>query len=177
MKRLGYISLLIIIVLLPCLFMINSCKHDGIPAEQFRKICFNTEVLPIFGNCTVGNCHNGTGGESGYSYGDYGSIMASVTAGNSSKSKAYQAMISTIQLMPPGNALSVSSRTIIRLWIDQGADSASCKTSSATVPPITKCGKLLPSVKRTGLKVMPPSYALTKCEVREFELWVTQGYN
>ena len=134
MKRLGHISLLIALVLLPCLFLINSCKHDGITADQFKPICFTGEVLPIFQNsCAMTGCHDANGGETGYVFTDYSSIMKSITPGNASKSKAYQSITSTLKLMPPGNALPISKRTLIRLWIEQGAKETTCGTSGTVV--------------------------------------------
>ena len=331
MKRLGYFLILITIVLLPGLFLINSCKHDGITGDKFKPICFTTDVLPTFKNsCGTTGCHDGRGGEQRYAYINAKTIMASITPYDLKKSKAYQAMTSTILLMPPGNALPIEKRTLIMLWIEQGADTTSCESAITTVPPVIKSaiswacygrdiepiisgscavagchlgnsgedakdlssyakvfaaiepgnpaasriyaavtanagtehfmpprsqtkyaalskaktdsifswikkgglneqcnsicdttgnityasqiqpivdlncvgchgannpsggitlltaanlqpvatsGKLMPSIKRTGLKVMPPTFALTKCEVRDFELWITQGYN
>jgi len=101
------------------LFLTSSCKHDGIPVDQLPQIPFS-EVLPIFKqNCAT--CHDGTGESGGLKFTDYTSIMRSIQAGNSSKSKAYQAMTSTFQIMPPNNPLTTSQRTMVRLWIDQGA--------------------------------------------------------
>ena len=132
MKRLKYISLLISIVLLPCLFLINSCQHDGIPADQMKQICFTGEVLPIFQNsCATTGCHDAGGGESGYVFTDYTSIMKSITPSNANNSKAYQSIVSTFKLMPPDNALPISKRTLIRLWIDQGAIETTCGTGTS----------------------------------------------
>ena len=118
-KRIGFfkLSLMIGVGFFP--FLISSCKHDGVPADQLPQIPF-TEVLPIFtANC--GSCHDGNGESGGLKLTDYPGIMRAIQAGNSAKSKAYQAMISTFQLMPPNNPLNTSQRTMIRLWIDQGA--------------------------------------------------------
>ena len=118
-KRIGFfkLSLMIGVGFFP--FLISSCKHDGVPMDQLPQIPFS-EVLPIFTqNCAT--CHGGNGESRGLAFTDYTSIMRSVQAGNSSKSKAYQAMFSTFQLMPPNNPLTTSQRTMIRLWIDQGA--------------------------------------------------------
>ena len=118
-KRIGFfkLSLMIGVGFFPFLF--SSCKHDGVPMDQLPQIPFS-EVLPIFTqNCAT--CHGGNGESRGLAFTDYPSIMRSIQAGNSSKSPAYQAMISTFQLMPPNNPLTTSQRTMIRLWIDQGA--------------------------------------------------------
>jgi len=118
-KRIGFLKLSLMIGIGFILFLVNSCKHDGIAVDQLPQIHFS-EVLPIFTqNCAT--CHGGSGESRGLAFTDYTSIMRSIQAGNSSKSKAYQAMISTFQLMPPNNPLTTSQRTLIRLWIDQGA--------------------------------------------------------
>jgi hypothetical protein len=54
--------------------------------------------------------------------------MKSVTAGNADKSEAYQAITSAFESMPPDNPLPINKRTIIRLWIEQGAKETSCGT-------------------------------------------------
>jgi uncharacterized membrane protein len=103
--------------LLFIIFFASSCKHDGTPSDQLKQVSFK-EVLPIFTtNCA--SCH-GQKGE-GFALTDYSSIVRSVQPGNSSKSKVYQALTSTFNLMPPNNPLTTSQRTLIRLWIDQGA--------------------------------------------------------
>lgn len=118
-KRNGFLKMSLMIGMGFMLFLVSSCKHDGVPADQLPQIPFS-EVLPIFTqNCAT--CHDGNGGSHGLSFSNYTSIMRSIQAGNSSKSEAYQAMISTFQLMPPNNPLTTSQRTLIRLWIDQGA--------------------------------------------------------
>jgi mono/diheme cytochrome c family protein len=118
-KKLGFFKLSLMIGIGFTLFLVNSCKHDGVPVDQLPQIPFS-EVLPIFTqNCAT--CHDGQGESGGLKLTDYPSIKNAVKAGNSSQSKAYQAMISTFQLMPPNNPLTTSQRTTIRLWIDQGA--------------------------------------------------------
>ncbi len=120
--RLGFYSAILLSGLGLILFLVNSCKHEGIPADQLESINFTEQVLPIFQNsCGTSGCHDGKRGESGYIFTDYSNIMKSITPGNADKSKAYQAITSTFQLMPPNNALPASKRTLIRLWIDQGA--------------------------------------------------------
>lgn len=103
--------------LLTITLITSSCKHEGIPVDQLKQVSFS-EVLPIFTtNCA--SCH-GQKGE-GFALTDYSSILRSVEPGNSSKSKVYQAITSTFNLMPPNNPLTASQRTLIRIWIDQGA--------------------------------------------------------
>lgn len=118
-KRIGFLKLSLMIGVGFMLFLVSSCKHDGVPVDQLPQISFS-EVLPIFTqNCAT--CHDGQGESGGLKLTDYTSIKNAVKAGNSSQSKAYQAMTSTFQLMPPNNPLTTSQRTTVRLWIDQGA--------------------------------------------------------
>jgi hypothetical protein len=112
-----------LIIMLGCLLMmLSSCKHDGIPADQFPPVPFS-KVLVIYSSY-CGKCHNGNGNELRNNFNDYNGIRGSVVPFNSSKSKSYQAMISTFQIMPPigAGAMPKSDRTLIRLWIDQGAN-------------------------------------------------------
>lgn len=120
--RFGFISALLIFGLGSLLFLVNSCKHDGIPADQFPTVNFNEQILPIFQNsCGTSGCHDSRG-EAGYVFTDYSNIMKAITAGDADKSTAYKAITSTFQLMPPNNALPIEKRTLIRLWIEQGAN-------------------------------------------------------
>lgn len=109
----------------------NSCQNEGIPADQLEKICFTEQVLPIFQNsCATSGCHDSKG-EGGYVFTNYSGIMQAITPGDADKSKAYQAITSTFELMPPDNPLSTEKRTIIRLWIDQGALETTCATAKS----------------------------------------------
>jgi mono/diheme cytochrome c family protein len=121
LRRLFYPSVLVALIIVPVFFLTNSCKHEGVPADQMPKINFTEQVLPIFTqNCA--SCHGGgKGGGGDTKFTDYASIIKSITPGDALKSKAYQAITSTFQLMPPNNALTTNERTLIRLWIDQGA--------------------------------------------------------
>jgi len=102
------------------IFLLDSCKHDEIPVAKFAPVPFS-DIKPIFQNY-CGTCHNGNGTRnSRLNLNDSIGILRSVIPYNVSKSKAYQAMISTFQIMPPKIALPTSKRTLIRLWIEQGA--------------------------------------------------------
>lgn len=113
------------------LFMAISCQHEGIPADQLEQVCFNQQVLPIFQNsCATSGCHDTQTAESGYRFTDYSNIMKAITPGNASKSKAYKALTSSLELMPPHNPLPKDKRTLIRIWIEQGAKESDCDTQS-----------------------------------------------
>lgn len=109
------------------LFMTNSCQHEGISADQLEPICFTEQVLPIFQNsCGTSGCHDAKTAEEGYVFTDYAGIMKSITPGNADKSKAYKAITSNLEIMPPDNPLPQDKRTLIRLWIEQGAKETTC---------------------------------------------------
>ena len=117
-KRLGFLSVSLILVAV--LFGVSSCKHDGIPASEMAPVSFS-EVQPIFQNY-CGTCHSAGGSHgSRLDFTTYAGIAREVTPGNASKSKAYEAMISTFQIMPPNITLPTNKRTLIWLWIEQGA--------------------------------------------------------
>ena len=126
-KRLGF--LLTSLALVSILFLSNSCKHDGIPASEMAPVLFADVQQVYTAYCT--RCHPGTGGGNGggshMDFKTYDGILKTVTPGNSSNSKSYQAMIRTFQIMPPNGAVPTNKRTLIRLWIDQGAKNDSIK--------------------------------------------------
>lgn len=144
-QRLGFFSAFLLIGLGAVLFTVNSCKHEGVPADQLEQVCFNEQILPIFQNsCGTSGCHDSRG-EAGYVFTDYASIMKAINPGNADKSKAYQAITSTFQLMPPDNALPMSKRTLIRIWIEQGAKETTCET-----PPVTSSNPDVPVIQKSG---------------------------
>jgi uncharacterized membrane protein len=125
-----FLSALLILTLGILFVTIPSCQHEGIPADQMETICFTEQVLPIFLNsCGTSGCHDSKTAEEGYIFTDYASIMKSITPGNADKSKAYEAMTSNLEIMPPDNPLPQDKRTLIRLWIEQGAKETTCATN------------------------------------------------
>ena len=160
-NRIGFLKLFFLIGGGFILFMASSCKHEGIPADQFPEVCFQTEVLPIFQNsCGTTGCHSSGGGH-GYNFTDYAGIMKAITAGNADKSKAYQAITSTFQLMPPDNALPIDKRTTIRLWIEQGAKETTCGTTGSNGN--TKSGTLWACYDRDIQPILMSSCAVSGC--------------
>ena len=141
----------------------NSCKHDGPPADQLEEICFTGQVLPIFStSCGIAGCHDAITAESGYVFTDYSSIMKSITPGNAEKSKAYSAITSTLGLMPPDNPLPINKRTLIRLWIEQGAKETTC-VNDTTGTPGTKSGTTWACYDRDIEPIFANSCAVSKC--------------
>ena len=79
-------------------------------------------------------CHDGGGRESRMTLNNYADIVRTVTAGNPNASRSYQAIIakSGENMMPPGQPLSLTNRTLIRIWIEQGAGETTCPGSPGT---------------------------------------------
>jgi len=125
--KLCFITVWMILAFGSVLFLNNSCQHEGILADQLEEICFTEQVLPIFQNsCGTSGCHDQNSAKNGYVFTDYASIMKSITPGNADKSKAYEAITSTLEIMPPDNPLPQDKRTLIRIWIEQGAKETVC---------------------------------------------------
>jgi hypothetical protein len=113
------------------LFFFSACQHDPVsPADQPR-ICFATQVLPIFqSNCAKSGCHDG-GRESRTDLRSADGILRNVSPGHPLDSPAYAMMISVWGNMmppPPSAPVSKEARQIVELWILQGAD-ISCQGS------------------------------------------------
>lgn len=123
-----YLSLALLIIL-TTVSWITSCTHKA-NFTDIPSICFTGDVLPIFlTNCAISGCHNGDGRrESRLALNNYSDIRRSIVPGNSAASRSYQAIIAKMgeNMMPPRHPLSIESRTKIRLWIEQGADSTAC---------------------------------------------------
>lgn len=120
-------SFLAVITIASTYFWVSSCRHDtGIPAG-LPEICFDRDVLPIFqNNCAMPGCHDGKG-RVHHNLTGYPGIIDAVTPGNPDQSHLYLAIIGRGEnIMPPRNPLTIESRTIIRLWILQGAKPTTC---------------------------------------------------
>ena len=114
---------LAILMILAVFFWFTSCTHVANIAN-IPEVCFTADVLPIFvNNCAMPGCHDGGGRESRMTLNNYADIVRTVTAGNPNASRSYQAIIakSGENMMPPGQPLSLANRTLIRIWIEQGA--------------------------------------------------------
>lgn len=108
------------------LIFLASCKHQDINLADYPEICFEEEILPIFqSNCVM--CHGPGGEESGYPLNSYNAIMKGVVSGKPFESQVYKVLSATwVNMMPPDNPISKENRTLIRLWIEQGAQNTSC---------------------------------------------------
>lgn len=169
-ERFGFLSAATIAASTILLIAVNSCKHDEAPADQMAQVCFQEQVLPIFQNsCATSGCHSGTHGAGGYVFTDYASIMKAINPGNADKSAAYEAITSKFQVMPPGNALPKDKRTLIRLWIEQGAENSSCTSPVSgigdpdTVSVNQKSGTLWACYGRDVQPILMSSCAVSGC--------------
>lgn len=113
---------LLILVLITGITM-DSCRHDSVAVEgPFPTIYFTNDVLPIFQtNCATTNCHDGAGNVR-LVLNNYDGIIMEVQNGSPQGSRVYTA-ITTVYGggMPPKKPLTESQRTVIRLWILEGA--------------------------------------------------------
>lgn len=114
--------------------LIWSCKHEARGLDQFEKVCFESQILPIFQtSCSLSGCHDAPGGESDYVFSTYEGIMEAISPGNPLQSEAYKSIISSGEnAMPPNQPLSRLNRTLIRIWIEQGALNESCAIACDT---------------------------------------------
>ncbi|MCX6256995.1 MAG: hypothetical protein NTW49_03720 [Bacteroidia bacterium] len=114
------------------LLIVVSCKHDSVDIAKFPKICFVKQVLPIFtSNCTMSGCHGDTD-DRRLKLTTYQGIMKGVVPGKPDNSSVYTAITSVWgNRMPPNRPLPQELRTLIRLWILQGADTI-CTNDTTT---------------------------------------------
>lgn len=127
-----YLSLGLIFVL-TTLSWVSSCTHDATLTEM-PEVCFEGDILPIFNNsCALAGCHDGQG-ESDLILNSYLSISHAVVPGDPYTSKVYESIIATMgeKRMPPDQPLSLDNRTLIRIWIEQGAKLTVCPETTAT---------------------------------------------
>ncbi len=116
-----------LIVVVTSIAWMTSCTHKP-DSSDIPEICFEGEILPVFLNsCAISGCHDGNG-ESDLVLNSYQNIVDEVEPGNPSDSKIYQVITTTSgeDKMPPDQPLTVDNRTLIRFWIEQGANETTC---------------------------------------------------
>jgi len=126
-----YLSLILLITL-TAFSWFSSCTHIANIAN-LPEVCFDRDILPIFtNNCAISRCHDGTR-ESRMALNTYENIRATVVPNNPNSSQSYKAIISKWgNLMPPNQPLPQESRTLIRVWIEQGASHTVCADTTGT---------------------------------------------
>ncbi len=110
----------------------SSCRHEAMGVDSLETVCFETQVLPIFQtSCAISGCHGGSHPEEGFDATSYSSIMKLVEPGKPQKSEVYRVITSPLnpEMMPPDRPLTKEQRTLIEVWILQGAKNTSCSTT------------------------------------------------
>lgn len=128
MKSAAICTLLFGLVAYAGIMSAYSCTHNP-DLQDVPEICFESEVLPVFlNNCALSGCHDGSG-EPDLVLNSYTNIMEGIKAGDPNGSEIYKSITKTSgeDKMPPDQPLSTDNRTIIRLWIEQGAKETLCQ--------------------------------------------------
>lgn len=118
----------VVCFLLPFL-IIDSCRHEPYGIDLLDTVCFNTQVLPtLLTSCGISACHDAVAAEGGFMATDYESVLSAVKPFNAIGSKLYRVItdINSENFMPPGRPLSKEQRSLIMVWIEQGALSTVC---------------------------------------------------
>lgn len=115
-------------LLVVILWVLYGCTHENVNPTELRGVCFEAEILPIFQtNCALSGCHDAQSHEEGYILTDYQHIIAKegVKPGNAKDSKIYESITGNgEESMPPDAPLTDRQVTLIRVWIDQGAENS-----------------------------------------------------
>ena len=134
LKILSFSALLTIIFVFA--FQFQSCKHEPVGLDKLDTVCFQRDIKSIFiANCFMSGCHSVESHKSELDS-SYASIRRKVTPGNPWTSSFYTVVSNpnNPNFMPPSghDALSKADRTLIEVWIEQGAQDTHC--SSTTTP-------------------------------------------
>jgi uncharacterized membrane protein len=116
------------------LFLLTiACTHEPSGVEEMDLICFESQVMPII-QTSCASCHSGS--EEGFLATSYNSIMESVTPGDPRGSKLYKVITnvnSFEKMMPPDRPLTKLQRSIIEVWILQGANETKCPNDTIII--------------------------------------------
>jgi uncharacterized membrane protein len=126
--KLFFMSLSVVLTII-LITTFSSCTNTTDTLSNLDTVCFEKDVLPVFQtNCSLSGCHDGSG--EGFKLTDYNSIREQVKPFNAKESKVYSAITSSWgEFMPPSprQPLSKEQRTLIYVWIQQGAKNTSCQ--------------------------------------------------
>ncbi len=114
---------------LPLIVFIFSCTNDVVIIDELDEVCFQEQVLPIIQtSCGISGCHDASSAKEGFVATDYNNIMQIVKAGDARNSELYNVItdINSKDMMPPDRALTKEQRSLIQVWIEQGAKNNSC---------------------------------------------------
>jgi hypothetical protein len=133
-----YLSLSLLIIFFT-LSWISSCTHKAdingtySPCIQEVSLIINSSCVYFKSGSTTIHCHDGLG-EAERRLDDVAFYRASFdTLKNPYSNPVYKAITAKWgeNKMPPSGPLSLENRTIIRLWIEHGADTIPCATTPA----------------------------------------------
>jgi cytochrome c5 len=119
------------ILIINGIFMLFSCTHDPVSLDSLDPVCFDTQVLPIMQtSCGMTGCHDGT--SEGFNASGYEAIMQAVKPGDPRNSTLYKVItdVNGENMMPPDRPLTLEQRSIIQVWIAQGAEEILCSDNS-----------------------------------------------
>jgi hypothetical protein len=113
--------------------ILPACHHESLVIEDLDTVCFYGQVMPILQTCGITGCHDGS--EEGFLPASYQSIMLSVAPGDPRGSKLYQVItdIYSEEMMPPDRPLTEYQRSLIQVWITQGALETTCDTGDGSI--------------------------------------------
>jgi uncharacterized membrane protein len=130
MNRKSIIVLLILITsILLSITALISCKHDPLILADIDTVCFESQVLPVLQtSCGIQGCHDAATASEEFVAVSYESVISYVSPNNARGSLLYTVItdINAEHFMPPGRPLTQEQRTIIHLWIAQGAMNTKC---------------------------------------------------
>ena len=136
---------LILNVFLICTFAImQGCTNDA----SFPEVCYTSQIRPIFvSNCAMTDCHDGNSNSRAphdIVLTDYINIMKGIKPRHPDRSKYYNALIGILGIgkggMPPSKPLSLQQISIIKAWIEQGAEESNCTSSICDTTNVTYSG-------------------------------------
>ncbi len=109
--------------------ILPSCTHDPTGIELLDTVCFSPTIMGIL-QSSCAECHDGS--TEGFSVSDTASIMAMVVPGDPRGSQLYKVLteINGENFMPPDHPISKEYRTLIEVWIAQGAPKNYCGGST-----------------------------------------------
>ena len=126
-KKWSLLSGMGLMILIGVLSTLFSCTHDANLIEGMDTVCFESQIMPIMQTaCGKAGCHDGSA--EGFIVTDYQSILQAVTPNDPRGSKLYQVItdINGENMMPPDRPLTRDQRTLVQVWIAQGAMNKSC---------------------------------------------------
>lgn len=125
-----------VVILLTTISWIISCTHQEQNPATLPTVCYIQVKSIIRSKCSLPvslaypqGCHYGSGEGPDFRYDSI--IVRSVDPGNPDASPLYKAIIKVRgeNKMPPDKPIAQESRTTIRIWIEQGADTTACTGS------------------------------------------------